>query len=189
MAMVGHFCAFHGTLKLSMIGLGQVRGTTLPLLLLKDIRYQHDVCLGHDDVIKWKHFPRHWPFVRGIHRSPVNSPHKGQWRGAVTFSLICAWIKRLSKQWWGWWFETPSRPLCRYWWCTVPWSRSLFKMVMPGHFCMFPDWLLRFTNVGRPRALFFLNILLSYIRFSFADVRTLFVNALLCWINHVRVWD
>ena len=31
----------------------------------------------HDDVIKWKHFPRYWPFVRGIHRSPVNSPHKG----------------------------------------------------------------------------------------------------------------
>ena len=23
----------------------------------------------HDDVIKWKHFPRYWPFVRGIHRS------------------------------------------------------------------------------------------------------------------------
>ena len=21
-----------------------------------------------DDVIKWKHFPRYWPFVRGIHR-------------------------------------------------------------------------------------------------------------------------
>ena len=29
---------------------------------------------------------------RGIHRSPVNSPHKGQWRGALIFSLICAWI-------------------------------------------------------------------------------------------------
>ena len=39
-----------------------------------------------------KHFPRHWPFVRGIHRSPVNSPHKGQWRGALMFSLISAWI-------------------------------------------------------------------------------------------------
>ena len=48
--------------------------------------------LAHDDVIKWKHFPRHWPFVRGIHRSPVNSPHKGQWRGALMFSLICVWI-------------------------------------------------------------------------------------------------
>ena len=46
----------------------------------------------HDDVIKWKHFPRYWPFVRGIHRSPVNSPHKGQWRGALMFTLICARI-------------------------------------------------------------------------------------------------
>ena len=24
---------------------------------------------SHDDVIKWKHFPRYWPFVPGIHRS------------------------------------------------------------------------------------------------------------------------
>ena len=47
----------------------------------------------HDDVIKWKHFPRYWPFVRGSHRSPVNSPHKGQWHGALMFSVICAWIK------------------------------------------------------------------------------------------------
>ena len=46
----------------------------------------------HDDVIKWKHFPRYWPFVRGIHGSTVNSPHKGQWRGALMFSLICVWI-------------------------------------------------------------------------------------------------
>ena len=27
----------------------------------------------------------------GNHRSPVDSPHKGQWRGALMFSLICAW--------------------------------------------------------------------------------------------------
>ena len=47
---------------------------------------------GHDDVINWKYFPRYWPFVRGIHRSPVNSPHKGQWRGALMISLICVWI-------------------------------------------------------------------------------------------------
>ena len=50
------------------------------------------IFFSHDDVIKWKHFPRYWPFVRGIHRSPVNSPHKCQWRGALMFSLICAWI-------------------------------------------------------------------------------------------------
>ena len=42
---------------------------------------------NHHDVIKWKHFPRYWPFVRGIHWSPVNSPHKGQWRWALMFYM------------------------------------------------------------------------------------------------------
>ena len=45
----------------------------------------------HSDNITWKHFPSYSPFVRGIQRSSVNSPHKGQWRGALMFSLICAW--------------------------------------------------------------------------------------------------
>ena len=44
----------------------------------------------------WRHqmetFPRYWSFVRGIHRSPSKSPYKGQWRGALVFSLICARI-------------------------------------------------------------------------------------------------
>ena len=46
----------------------------------------------HDDIVKWKHFPSYRPFVRGIHWSLVNSPHKDQWCGALTFSLICAWM-------------------------------------------------------------------------------------------------
>ena len=46
--------------------------------------------LFHEDVIKWKQLPRYWPFVRRIHRSLVNSPHKSQWRGILMFSLICA---------------------------------------------------------------------------------------------------
>ena len=43
--------------------------------------------------------------------SPVTGefPHKGQWRGALMFSLICALVYG-----WGWWFETPSRPLWRH---------------------------------------------------------------------------
>ena len=55
----------------------------------------------HDDVIKSKHLPRYWPFARGIHRSP---------RSFNMFFDLCP-NKRLSKQSWGWWFETPSRPL------------------------------------------------------------------------------
>ena len=46
-----------------------------------------------------KKIPRYWPFVRGIHRSPVNSPHKGQWRGALMFSLICACINGWVNNW------------------------------------------------------------------------------------------
>ena len=46
----------------------------------------------HLIVIKWKHFPRYWLFVRGIQRSPVSSPDKGQWRGALVFYSIFVWI-------------------------------------------------------------------------------------------------
>ena len=45
----------------------------IPYEVLKGFQAVH----RHDDVTKWKHFPRYWPFVRGIHRSPVNCPHKG----------------------------------------------------------------------------------------------------------------
>ena len=68
----------------------------------------------YDDVIKWKHVPRYWPFVREIHRSAVNSPHKGQWRGPF-FDLRLN--KRLSKRSWGWWFEMLSCLLWRH--CNV----------------------------------------------------------------------
>ena len=73
--------------------LGQTR--PMPYLMMTWLLTSSGVALYnylHDNVIIWKHFPRNRPFVQGIHRSPVNSPHKGQWRGALMFSLICAWI-------------------------------------------------------------------------------------------------
>ena len=73
-------------------------------------------------------FPHYWPFVRRIHRWPVNSPYKCQWRGALIFSLICARIKRLSKQWWGWWFETPSRSLWRH--CNYIPSQQFVRLLL-----------------------------------------------------------
>ena len=54
-------------------------------------KYLWDMVI-HDDVMKWKHYPRYLPFVWGIHRWPVNSPHKGRWHGALIFSLTCVWI-------------------------------------------------------------------------------------------------
>ena len=47
--------------------------------------------LHHDDIMEWKHFPRYWPFVREIHRSPVNSPHRCRWREALMYSLVRTW--------------------------------------------------------------------------------------------------
>ena len=44
----------------------------------------------HKGPVTWKMFPFEDVFVRGIHRPQVNSRHKGQWRGALIF-FICAW--------------------------------------------------------------------------------------------------
>ena len=53
----------------------------------------------------------------GIHRSSVNSPHKGQWRGALMFSLIGAWINRWVNNGEAGDFNTLSRSLWRH--CNV----------------------------------------------------------------------
>ena len=79
-----------------------IRGVTwrCPQGIWQPAYVSRQVCVtiyNHDDVIKCKHSPRYWPFVRGIHRSLVNSPHKGQWRGALMFSLICASINGWAK--------------------------------------------------------------------------------------------
>ena len=75
----------------------------------------------HDDVIKWKHCPRYWPFVREIHRSQLNSLHKGQWRGALMFSLICAWIN-------GWVNNHEAGDLRRH--------RTHYDVIVMSHTCL-----------------------------------------------------
>ena len=72
-----------------------------------------DVCFTHDDVIKWKHFPvtshlcGEWPVTGEFYaQRPVTRSFD------VFFDLRLN--KPLRKQWWDWWFETPSRPLWRH---------------------------------------------------------------------------
>ena len=45
------------------------RAQELASLAVQYARYAYEIT--HDDVIKWNHFPRYWPFVRGIHLSTV----------------------------------------------------------------------------------------------------------------------
>ena len=69
--------------------------------------------IPHDDVIKWKHFRGYWPFVWGIHWSLVNSPPQRPVTRNFDVFFDLRLNKKLSKQLWGQWSETPSRSL----WC------------------------------------------------------------------------
>ena len=132
--------------------------------------------IDHDDVMKWEHLPRYWPFVRGIHRSPVNFSHKGQWRGALMFSLIFAWIH-------GWVYNREAgdlgrhlahydvillrtiilkyhkttfhflqlsdfTPHCRIVWRLCCWIPCVFKWdYRVALYCLFYDWLTIFAGL------------------------------------------
>ena len=104
----------------------------------------------HDDVIKWEHFPRYWPFVRGIHRSPKCFD--------VFFDLRLN--KPLSKHSWGWWFETSSRSFWRHCNAVVPpvaskliaWQLSVFNVYRDMvHHCLLVSfsWSRAIPGLGR----------------------------------------
>ena len=57
------------------------------------------------DVTKWKHFPRNWHFIRGIHRWQVDSPSEGQYNAEI-WCFYLRLNKQSSKQSRRWWFET-----------------------------------------------------------------------------------
>ena len=87
----------------------------LPHSLVNDLNKSSEKTLNpvsQDDVIKWKHFPGCWPFVRGIHRSPVNSPSQRPVTRSFDVFFDLRLNKRLSKQSWECWFGTPLRS----WW-------------------------------------------------------------------------
>ena len=106
-------------LVLAKVVCGQnVPFTLLCMMSVSPFRITTILQLYHNDVIKVKHFPRYWSFVRGIHRGPTQRPVSRIFD--VNFDLRPN--TRLSKLSWGCWFETPSRPLWRhrnvFVWCT-----------------------------------------------------------------------
>ena len=73
-------------------------------------------------------------WLRGIHRSPVNSPHIEQWTGVKMFSLICAWTNGWVKNSRSRWFDTPSRSLWRH--CNVVPNCDPVIRASMGSFCV-----------------------------------------------------
>ena len=101
-------CCHDGDIKLlhqHLIKRNQTTTQTLALYIMTDYHY---------GVIKWKHFPRNWPFVRGIHRSQVVFSSQRPVTRSFGIFLDLRRNKRLSKQSRCRWFETSSRSLKRH---------------------------------------------------------------------------
>ena len=126
---------------------------------LWNIGERHVQGLSHDDVIKWKHFPRNWPFVREIHRPPVNFPHKGQWRRALMFFFIYASINDWVNNHEAGDCKTPAWSLWRHrnaslnslWssdviWCYGHVHNVSGNVLMPFNVGLFIHWTLSFKR-------------------------------------------
>ena len=100
----------------------------------------HPLRLGHDDVIKWKPFPRYWPFVGN---SPITGEFPAQRPVTRSFDVFfdLRQNKWLSKHLWGWWFETPSRPLRRHCNGIVLSAFMCVCVFVQCGICRFVDWL------------------------------------------------
>ena len=68
----------------------------------------------HDDVIKWKHFPRYMALCAGNSHVTGELPAQRQVTRSFDVFFDLRLNKGLSKQSWGWWFETPSHQLWRH---------------------------------------------------------------------------
>ena len=91
-------CVF--SLHISFVMIERIYILCLIIIIKSEVwTITHCLGLGHETIVcavclsifLWKHLSRNWSFVKRIHRSLVDSPHKGQWRGALIFSLIFAW--------------------------------------------------------------------------------------------------
>ena len=68
--------------------------TTAFMTNFSKCRFQANLCMNHDDVIKWKHFPHYWPFVQVIHPVPSELPTQRP----VTWSFDVFFDLRLNKR-------------------------------------------------------------------------------------------
>ena len=113
--------------------------------------------------------------MRGIHRSPVDSPHKGQWRGGLMLFLICDWtngpadnrdtgdLRRLANQ---------NIPICIV---------TTIKISIIGMSRVKPDFYLRMTRVINTRN----ELASSWISFMASTVE--FTGVTLTSFCHQRV--
>ena len=118
-------------------------GCLNPIKLICKV-YLHGCCMNKDvvwtciirglskswDVMTWVDFTHYWHFVRGIHRSPVHSPHKG----SIVQNIYVNWNKLFNKKSNCRWAQTTWRPYGVTATCMMTSSNgNIFRVT--GHLC------------------------------------------------------
>ena len=112
------------------------------------------ICTCPLDIAWWRHqmepFSALLALCAGNSPVPVNSPHKGQWCGALMFLLDLCLNKRLSKQPWGRWFETQPWSLWRHCngTCVLLWSDTDLANIVEGYFTV-TGTIITFCNITK----------------------------------------
>ena len=118
------------------------------------------MCVGdeenaHDDVIRWKHFPR-----------AGNSPASGEFpaqrpvtRSFDVFFDLCL-NTRLREQPWGWWFETLLRPFWRH--CNARMGTMPVQSMCFEHFSTYYKIVLKMAGPGQKLTYHVKNIWTSW---------------------------
>ena len=121
-----------------------------------------EYCLGlhmnvlgnHDDVTKWKHFPALLTLCAG--NSPVNGEFRAQRPVTGSFDVFFGQRlnKRLRKQSWGWWFESPWRSLWRH--CNV--IKTVYLIILHVNVKQNPPRM-NISGTGHPSEYGFLTLM------------------------------
>ena len=110
--------------------------------------------INHDDVIKWKHFPRYTDHLCGEFTGPGEFPtQRPVTRSFDVYFDLCP-NKWLSKQSWGWWFETLSCSLWRH-------RNGLMKFIR--NTCSEITLLKLLPHLPGPMSWLFIHALISHI--------------------------
>ena len=116
------------------------------------VQYEQIEFHKHDNVIKWKGY---WPFVRGIHRSPVNSPHRPLTQGFDVFFDL-RMNKTSSKRSRLRCFQAPSRPLWRH--CNGKSRKKIFRSVcIKYNLFLLTDYSHHFDQYWWARQLYYIS--------------------------------
>ena len=126
-------------------------------------------------------------------RSPVNSPHKGQWCGTLMLSLICALNKRLGKQSWSCWFETPSRSLWSH--CNAPLYHHsgyhYLKSFIPGDCKAKPhmSFIIHYIYINIYICIWIIFRVYGFAVFLFIKISAIYVQimATQCYLSHLHL--